>query len=181
MDEIGPAARGALPELARLTTFTNDWRARACAEAAVIKITGAGLSHLSQALQETSDQSKWFLNNGGNVILYLGTNAEPSLPLLFQALQQTNTDIQGRAIEIVVKTHAQPDKCIPIITPFLKSANSQVRESALDALGAFGTASATAVPEILELLKDTNGFVQGHATNALLHIDLSAALRAGAR
>jgi HEAT repeat protein len=181
--EIGPAARPAIPQLHLLTTLTNDsdWQARACAQAALIKIRGESLLPLAEALKDTSDPASWFLEKGGNVILYLGTNAEPLIPVLLGVLQQTNVNIQNRGIEVLGKIHAHPETCIPAITPFLQSTNNRTREVSIDALRAFGGAAKQEVvlAEIIRCLNDPEGFVRTRATNALQRIDPEAAAKAG--
>jgi HEAT repeat protein len=183
--QMGPAARPAIPQLIALTTFTNDsdWQARACAQATLIKLRGESLAPLAEALKDTSNPASWCLEKGGNALLYLGTNAEPLIPVLLGVLQQTNPDIQERAIEVLGKIHAHPEACIPAITPFLQSTNNHMREKSIDALRAFGAAARQRVvlSEIVRLLNDTDGFVRTRATNALRKIDPEAAAKAGVK
>jgi HEAT repeat protein len=183
--QIGPAARPAIPQLTALTTLTNDsdWQARACAQAALIRIRGDSLLPLAEALKDTSDSARWCCERGGNALLYLGTNAEPLIPVLLGALQQTNTDIQERAIEVLGKVHARPESCVAAITPFLQSTNNHVREASVDALLAFGTAArqGAVVSELIRSLNDPDGFVRTQAAKALRRIDPEAAARAGVK
>jgi HEAT repeat protein len=183
--QIGPAAGPAIPQLTALTTLTNesDWRARACARAALIKLRGDSLLPLAEGLKDTSDQTRWFYEKGGNVILYLGTNAEPLIPVLLGALQQKNIDIQKRALAVLEMIHARPELCIPAIAPSLRSTNSGMREGSIDALRAFGTAAkqGAVVSELIRSLNDPAGFVRTRATNALRRIDPEATAKAGVK
>ena len=185
--EIGPAAQSAIAQLTALSTLTNsvDWGTRAFAQAALLKIRGDSLLPLAEALKDTSDETRWFNEKGGNIIFDLGTNAEPVIPVLLGVLQQTNTSIriQRGAIQVLALVHARPESCIPAITPFLLSTNSVLRHDSLRALSAFGSAARKqgSVSEIVRCLNDPDAFVRTLATNALLRIDPEAAAKAGVK
>jgi len=183
--QIGPASRPAVPQLTALSRMTNTWNdaSPALAQAALIKINGKSLLSLAEGLKDTTDQTKWFLEKGGVVLLYLGTNAEPVIPVLLTLLQQTNRAIQAQAIEVLGKIHAHPELCIRAIMPFLQSTNSGIRAESLDALRGFGSAAKNeaVLSEIRQRLNDPDASVRARATNTLRKIAPETATQAAVK
>jgi HEAT repeat protein len=181
--QIGPAARPAIPELTTLSTMTNGsvWRARAgiCSQAALIRIKGASVQPLIEVLKSNAETNDWNLR----VLLYLGTNAEPAIPVLLTSLQQTNIHRQSRIIEALGKIHAQPEVCLPALSPFLQSTNAGMRILALKAIRAFGATAkgAAPMPELVRCLRDPDVGVRAQATNAIRQVDPEAAAAAGVK
>jgi len=175
--EMGPAARSAIPQLA---TFTNDPASpaylKAEAELALLRIKGESLLPFIERLADTSN-TQWRFTAW--LVSGLGTNAEPAIPLLVQALSSTNLAIQSAAIRALGGIHGRPDVSIPALIPLLESTNNNVRNESIMALGCFGSAARSAVPQLIHFLNDSNDWPRQCATGALRRIDSEAAKRAG--
>lgn len=136
LGEMGAAARPAIPQLTTLCNVTNrpDSAVALSAKAALIKINGESVLPYIEPLRDTTDQTNW--HRATTLIYYLGTNAEPAIPVLLATLQQTNVgpQIQWRTIWLLGRIHKQPEVCVPAIRPFLQSTNSDVQHVAALAL-----------------------------------------------
>src|SRR5207249_2647819 len=139
--EMGPAARSAIPQLA---AFTNDPASpaylKAEAELALLRIKGESLLPFIERLADTSN-AQWRFTAW--LVSGLGTNAEPAIPLLVQALSSTNLAIQSAAIRALGGIHGRPEVSIPALIPLLGS-NNIVRDESIMALGRFGSAARSA-------------------------------------
>ena len=182
LGQIGPAAR---PALRQIMALTNDaeYVVRTAAFAAAIRITGDGLGPFVEALKDPSnDVTNWLF--AARVMHLAGTNGIPAIPLLIEALQNTNNDVRGQAVQTLGAIHMRPEVCVPALLPLLEltNTNTWTRASALSALRNFGpSAPPGAVPlaEITRCLDDPDQFVRTCATNTLRQLYPEAAAGAG--
>jgi hypothetical protein len=177
---MGPAARAALPQIELLRQDSN-MIVRAVAEAAFIRISGAGLSAIVEPLKAPSDSTNWLF--AAEAVQFLGTNGAPAIPFLLQALQSTNARASSLALNALAAIHVSPEITIPAILPLIGISNTNAwdRANALDVLRSFGPSARGLAPVaiLLQALTDPDLNVRAHATNALRHIDPEAAKKAG--
>jgi HEAT repeat protein len=172
LGEIGPAAGAAIPSLEEVTTNAALANAHAVAAVALIKIGQGSFQTFFERLINTSDQGKWYRT--AQEVGRLGTNAEPAIPFLLAAFQQTNDNIRARAVSLVGQFHRRPDLCLRPLVSLLNSTNLNVRWQALHALGSFGPAAKPVAPEVARCLSDPEPGVRSEATTALRLIDSDA-------
>jgi HEAT repeat protein len=178
LGEIGGPSRPAIPELTALSKLTNTFGdARSFAKAALIKISGNPQLLFTDVINNAADQSDW--TEKGIVIYLLETNAESAIPFLLTTLQQTNTFLKPRALQLLGRIHAHPEVCLPAIALLLQSTNSEIRLNAIQSIRDFGVGSKQwlPVPELVRCLKDRQ--VRAEAAAALREIDPEAAAKAG--
>ena len=141
LGEMGPAARPALPQI-ELLRKDSDLFVRAAAEAALIKISGHGLDAIFEALKNPSGSTNWLF--AAEAILFFGTNGAPAIPFLISALQNTNANVQEKALSALSAIHMSPETTIPAILPFVAASNTtnRITEGALSVLQNSGPALA---------------------------------------
>src|ERR1043165_7516676 len=175
---MGSVPQPALPQIELLRKDSNSF-VRANAESAFVKISGAGLDAILDALKDPSSSSNWTFVAIG----FLGTNAASAIPFLIPALQNTNASIRSGALAALSAIHMSPETTIPAILPLLAPTNTNnwSRASALSALRNFGPSARDRVPmaPLLQALQDSDQNIRTHATNALRQIDPEAAKKAG--
>jgi len=142
------------------------------AELAVIRITGQTLDPFLERLKDTSHSREWI--GAAGALSILGTDAEPAIPMMLSALQQTNQNIVMVALRNLGIIRRQPDTCIPQIIPFLTSTNVIIRRNAMLVVRRFGSAARPARADVLEHLHDPDFRVRVEATNSLNQIDSQA-------
>ncbi len=157
LGEIGPAAAAAIPFLAGIT---ND-----AAQVALIKIRQGSFQAFFERLKDTSKPDQWCLT--AQAVSLLGTNADPAIPSLLAAFQNTNSAINQFAVDIVGKLHRRPDLCLDPLVSLLESTNSNLRWSALLALAGFGSDAKQVLPRLLPYLTNHERYLRECATNAL--------------
>ncbi len=143
LGEIGAASRSAISQLTALSTLTNTfWQSRSVAKAALINIKGDPQLLLTDVIKDALTSRTGLKKS--MVIYHLGTNGGPGIPFLLTALQQPFSGFQMRALDLLVRIHAQPEVCIPAIAPLLQSPNYWTRLRAIQSICAFGVAVAVA-------------------------------------
>jgi HEAT repeat protein len=170
LGQIGPAASAAIP---RLSAATNE----RVAQLAIFRIKGSSIAPLIEILRDTSDSTNW--NDAAWLLGRMGTNAEPAIPYLVRALNQTNLTMQLTAVWSLSGIKLQPELCVPALIPLLKSTNASLRQGSIYTLRSFGTASKAALPAIVGCLHDSDSWVKQQAQGALREIDPAAAARLG--
>jgi HEAT repeat protein len=169
LGEIGPAAAPTVPHLLPFTNSPN-WGMRSAATVALMKIRQAPLDPLIVKLKDLSDSQTWLEN--AITVGQFGAAAEPAIPLLIDALHQTNNIIQGHAIDALGMIGRQPARCLPEILPFLNSPDTCMRQKTIGALLSFG---ANAVPyrkDFQQALNDPDPWVRFQAGRGLKLIEV---------
>ncbi|MDB6110081.1 MAG: repeat-containing protein [Pedosphaera sp.] len=177
LGEIGPAARPAVPLLSAALTNGSKWFRLATPRIALMKIQGESLSPLIERLRDTSNLTNW--NHTWTVVGGFGTNAEPAVPLLINALGDGDFHVQNGALRALGQIHMRPEVCIPAMVPFLTSTNVVLRRNAMHLIRSFGNEAKPVTAEIVQCLSDLDSDVSRGATNALLDIDPAAITKAG--
>ena len=160
LGEMGPAAKSAETNLVRAAAGGN-WSLRGSATIALMKIRREPIAPLIEKLKDTSDWRAWYEN--AMMVGEFGARAEPAIPILLAALQDTNNVIQAHALIALGMIARQPDKCIPAMVPFLASANISDQQKALGSLLRFGTNALVARKEIQALVNDPDPWTQREA------------------
>jgi HEAT repeat protein len=177
---MGPVARSALPQI-ELLRKDSDLSVRASAEVAFIKISGHGLDAIFEALKNPSGSTNWLF--AAEAILFLGTNGAPAIPFLISALQNTNANVQEKALGALSAIHMSPETTIPAVLPLVSATNTnnRIRDRALSVLHNFGPSGRGIVPTstLLQILQDPDEDIRRCATNALRQIDPAATRKAG--
>jgi HEAT repeat protein len=164
---IGPEARTALPQIARLSQPPSP--AIPAARAAYIKITGQRLDSALEPLNYPFAYPDW--SAAYEVSAELGTNAAPAVPVLVSNLQDDNGIVQGQALFALAAIHSRPELCLPAMTPFLSS-NDAGAAYVLDAISSFGHAATqwVSIAQITPCLTNLDERTRKEATNALLQV-----------
>jgi hypothetical protein len=168
LGEMGTAAHSADGNLTT-ASISGNWSVRGAATVALMKIRQEPANPLIEKLRDTSDGQIWYEN--AMMVARFGTEAEPAVPILLDALQHTNTIIQAHALIALGMIGRQPDKCIPAIVPFLTSLNVSDRQKAVGALCAFGTNALPAKKAIQGVLNDPDPWVRRDAKRAMKTLD----------
>ena len=164
LGEMGTAAQSAEAHLTNAAR-SGDWSLRGAATVALMKIRKEPLDPLIEKLRDTSDWQAWYEN--AMMVGQFGSQAEPAVPILLDALQHTNNIIQAHALIALGMIGRQPDKCVPAIVPFLTSPNISDRQKAMGALCAFGTNALPAKQAIQGVLSDPDPWVRRKAESAM--------------
>ncbi len=168
LGEMGPAAKGAESNLVRAAAGPN-WSLRGDATVALMKIQQQPPDPLIEKLKDTSDWQAWYEN--AMMVGQFGSRAEPAIPILLEALKDTNNIIQAHALIALGMIARQPDRCLPAILPFLSSPNVSDRQKGLGALLAFGTNALVARNAIRTALTDSDPWVRMLARRAMKKLD----------
>lgn len=164
LGEMGSAAQSAEANLANAARSGN-WSLRGAATVALMKIRKEPLDPLIEKLRDTSDWQAWYEN--AMMVGQFGSQAEPAVPILLDALQHSNNIIQAHALIALGMIGRQPDKCVPAIVPFVTSPNISDRQKAMGALRAFGTNALPAKKAIEGALNDSDPWVRREAESAM--------------
>jgi len=164
LGEMRAEALSAEPALTNAAVSEN-WALRGAATVALMKIREEPLDPLIGKLRDTSDYKAWYEN--AMMVGQFHSQADSAVPILLDALQNSNNIIQGHALIALGMIATQPEKCVPAITPFLSSLNVSDRQKAIGALIAFGTNALPAKKAIEGALNDTDPWVRNQAERAV--------------
>jgi HEAT repeat protein len=164
LGEMGTAAQSAEANLTN-AAGNGNWSLRGAATVALMKIRKEPLDPLIGRLRDTTNWQTWYEN--AMMVGQFGARAEPTVPILLEALQHSNNIIQAHALIALGMISRKPDKCVPAIVPFLTSPNLGHRQKAMGALRAFGTNALPAKTAIQGALNDTDPWVRREAEKAI--------------
>ena len=164
LGEVGAPARSAEASLTNAATGAN-WYLRGTATVALMKIRREPPAPLIEKLRDMTDDEAWYKN--AMMVGQFGLQAEPAVPILLDALRQSNNIIQAHALVALGMIAREPEKCIPAIVPFLTSPNISDRQKAMGALLAFGTNVICARAAIRAALGDSDPWVRHEAELAM--------------
>lgn len=159
---LGPQARSAIPELARLAQTAADRdRAYRCIDA--LKLVGPeGLPAVLTLATNSPTKTRF------RAIVTLpefGPDAAAAVPILIQCLDDNDSSIAAAAQEAL--TRLDRSAVFPSLTNALHSSSAQVRAHAVDGIQRMGAPADEAVPLLDPLLADPDYDVRRTTTNAL--------------
>ncbi|MDB6109074.1 MAG: repeat protein [Pedosphaera sp.] len=162
---LGPEARGAVPELSEML---NDPELSSDAGEALAGIGREGVPALIGGLTNLD----WRVRAAVLPPLSaLGTNAEPALPVIIAALEDTIPEVRLGAFRTLGSAgQNQPELVLPVLIEKFHSGDAAMRRYSLAALARFGTNHmAEVMPVLLEGLADQDGFVQSACIGFVAH------------
>jgi hypothetical protein len=161
---LGPTARSAIPELARLVSRGRPSAGRNAIEA-LCEVGEEGLPTLMGMLTNSATASPQRIMAAYG-ISKMGTNVPGSIPFLVSALQdKTTAHFAAIALSSIRST---PELAVPVLIEGLQ--NNHRRVVSIFGLGSYGELARPAVPALTAGLSDTNAVVRGFITNAFLNI-----------
>ncbi len=124
-------------------------------------------------------RSRLSANQFVSILGDVGPAAKDEVPRLLALLRQTNAVVPLNVIQSLMKIHSQPGLVVPVLLKALADANYGVRLCAIVGLWAFGPEAKAAVPALVSLTQDRDLMLRLCAGEALMEIDLDAAINAG--
>lgn len=116
---------------------------------------------------------------------FLGSAAEPAVPLLIQCLTNRDDTIRVEAAHRLGQINRRPDIVVPALVTYVEfqkqSNGNGERMAAMQSIVRFGTNASVAAPVFVSLLSDSDLSIREAATNWLPYIDRAAAERANLR
>jgi HEAT repeat protein len=162
LDELGPAAKAAVPAL---IAALKDEKVRFNAVVALSKIgpdAKAAVIPLSKLLKDPD------LNiNAAIALREMGAEAKPAVPALIEALKHQNEETRFYAANALGLIGAEPKACVPALIPLLKDEDEKVRGMAAQVLGVFSSEAKVILPALTEVLKDADAEVRDFAAQSL--------------
>jgi HEAT repeat protein len=167
---LGPAARAAIPDVAKLLDDRNFAQQAAYT---LHQIGPETAPVLSQALKSTNT---WTRSRAAGVLGVSGDKA--SVPSLMAALKDSDFITKSTAARALSRFPEQADVIVPALIGCLDDPNDTFRMNAARALGAFGEKAKPAFPNLMKMVTSTNYQEGETAVIVLLKIDSEAALPA---
>jgi len=165
---LGPEARSAAPELARLA-ITARYPERASSCAGLLSSLGPDALPGLVAVATSTNLDAARCAAGG--IASFGTNALPHVPTLLRALHGSRDEPAYGAVTALGALHLWPSTVVPELTLLLDPTNHDIRRfSAVNALPQFGYEAKSAVPALQNALTDPDTQMRSLARKALTSI-----------
>ncbi len=169
LDDIGPAAKEAIPTLMR--GMTNANLVLRFDNALVLLKIGADPKLIVPPFAKDLTSSEGRRRNlAANFLGAIWSNAALAVPALIASAKDPDGDFRSRVIEALGKTGGDPQLVVPVLTGALSDTDSDVRESAMNGLAEFETNSASAVPLLITFLADTNDLIRDRTISTLAKI-----------
>jgi len=167
---LGPAARAAIPDVAKLLDDRNFAQQAAYT---LHQIGPEAAPVLSQALKSTNtwtrSQAAGFLGASGD---------KASVPSLIAALKDSDFITKSKAARALSRFPEQADVIVPALIGCLDDPDDTFRMNAARALAAFGEKAKPAFPNLMKMVTNTNYQEGTTAVTVLMKIDSDAALTA---
>jgi hypothetical protein len=165
---LGPAAKPAFPELARLfqdpeLAQTVGWAILTVGPEAIAVLRG-GLLNSNVAIRYAS----------ASALSSAGTNGAVAVPDLIRALKDPHYAVRAAAAGALGRLHCEPARVVPTLAASLKDPDPIVRRVAVTALGEFGREASASVPALRQFLTSTDPTDvcwQGETRKALENIE----------
>ena len=167
---LGPDARAAIPEIAKLL---DDRNLAQMAAYTLHQIGADAVPLLTQALKSTN---KWARSEAAG---FLGASGdEASVSSLIAALKDSDFITKSKAARSLSRFPQQADVIVPALIGCLNDPDDTFRMNAARALGAFGEKAKPAFPSLMKMVTNTNYQESTTAAAVLMKIDSEAALTA---
>lgn len=164
LEEIGPAAKAAVPDLIKLLKDKDE---QICQKAwcALVKIGSAAVSALAEMLK---DENVKVRRAAVCAIEAIGSEAKVAVPALIEALKDENEEVRWYTVIALGKIGIAAKDAVDSLIEALKDKETGVRSYAAFALGRMGSEARKAIPALIEALeKDESGDVFIAAAEAL--------------
>ena len=165
---LGPVAEPALPEVA---AALPDPELTADAAAALSFMGPKAFEPLRRAVK--SDQAivrREALRSIGKLRFRAPLPSEDVLPLLLDAMPDTDPTVRSVAATYLGILHEDPPSTVPLLTAALEDPEPAVRRASAAALGAFGGEAAPALPALKKAADDQDADLAREAGRAIVNI-----------
>jgi HEAT repeats len=169
---VGPAARPALPLLARTADRTIDLDVALKKTTATI-LGGADDRDIAGLVEQLSSADSSLRLRAAKALGAYRAGADTALPALIIALGDQDGDVRRAVIGAIrlIQPGVGPSKeLLQALTLDLKDPDDAIRLQAVRALGKYGTAAASAAPALEALLADPEKDIRKAAADALARI-----------
>lgn len=169
---LGIEASCAIPQLVGLMNG-NEAKYPGCAAGALAFLGPEAVAPICAALADPKHRDLQGIINATRDMRYLGTDAEPLIPLLCNYLHSPDSTLAAAAASSLGSLKLSSDKSVPALAAALKSSSSDVRLHSSWALQSFGDRAATATPELLDNLTHSDLATSFAAAQTLARNQLS--------
>jgi HEAT repeat protein len=166
-EELGPEAKGAVRDLARLMNTATSHATGHRAADALARLGPDACPFLFEALTNRQISGRV---RALSSISYLGAHARPVVPLLVRFLDDPDWTVRESAAFALGRLKLDGFLVVPALQTSLSDSDDHVRRGAAYALGEYGQEARPAVPALLWLIKDPDALVREEATNAIVVI-----------
>jgi HEAT repeat protein len=178
LGQVGPPARGALPELLKLTEQDRDPLVRIAAAKGVIGIDPKNDKALPFLIAATKDTNAKVRQGAIEAIGDVGRGAKSAIPELIKAIKDEIPTVSWAAIDALGQIGPDADSAVPALVKSLK--DSGTRGAAIDSLGLIGVKARDAIPDLERVLRGDDISARWAAASALVRIGGSG-VKAGVR
>jgi hypothetical protein len=161
---LGLIAAPALPELTRRINLTNSPATSGRALFALSSIGPAGLPAMMGIVSNLNNTDSLLV---ATCIKNMGTNSRPLVPILINALQDTNWFTAMIAAKTLGDLKFDPDLVVPALTKCLRDPRYELRMEVPLALMRFGELARSALPSLSNALNDPNPDVRANSARAI--------------
>lgn len=170
LGEIGPDAKGAVPELAYALENKNTRTRRGVADA-LRKIGPSAKQALSNLTQHFNDEDPYVRVTAAAACCAIDPNARSAaISAMIRQLESSS----GASIEVartLVTLGPEAEPAVPALTKKLTSSNANLRSACTHALGSIGIPAIEAVPALLKILDDQYVSIRVEAAESLWQIE----------
>jgi HEAT repeat protein len=168
LEELGPAAKDAIPALADM--IENDSAHRERAGEVLAAIGADAVPCLIEAVRSAEDFA--VLSVAIETLKAIGKTATDAVPVLIERLRDEDSIVRMIAAEALGAVGAK--EAAPALIEGLRDEDCDVRALAAEALGAIGPASRAAVPMLVDMFRHENNCTMN---GQFYHDTVSVALR----
>lgn len=147
-------------------TGDKDWTVRHNAGLSLVKAGEPATQPLEKALRSDRAWQRFYAADA--LVRINPAKAEAALPVISQALDSEEAEMQGRAIKTVTHLGPAARRAAPGVLKLLESTDSSLRVAAADALAALGSGVSNSAPALITRLgKEKDGWTRCRIYHAL--------------
>jgi HEAT repeat protein len=166
LEQIGPAARPAVPALMRMFAGDAASDARRGAGLALGRIDATTGDVVRQAARALDDRDPGVRESAAVLLMASGPAASAAGDALERALADGDEIVRLYAATAIARAGA-PDRCVPLVLDGLRSSNSAVRAETAGLLAEFAPGRPQIVQALTNALRDDEAQVRAAAADAL--------------
>jgi HEAT repeat protein len=173
LGEIGPPARGSIPEMVRSSGRNIDLD-RAVTQSVNRILTGPERLDVALLISRLNDRDAAVRLQSAKSLTSLGGNATPAIPALTNALGDPDADVRRatvRALRAIAPDFRPTEALYRVYIQDLQDPDPGTRLRAAKTLGDFGTRAGIALGPLQELLRDPDRDVRRGVFEALNKIN----------